>query len=190
LSIQSLSIIASPILDTARDNQFLQTLCGAEDCAIGKNIISNPKLIASEVYGCHQIRNAFDDIDFGNDGGGGIYGSTPTDMMHAFEEGIVPYILHVLFDPMSPKLLSEIDLYMDSILSKESLRSSERECFPHINFTRGFTRLTLLTASEKIGALMALVIFIRTPRGCTIMSPRFQSKASKKNYGQYWKYFG
>src|SRR5687768_14622940 len=94
-------------------------------------------------------------------------------MMHAFEEGIIPYILHILFDPMPMSMQSDIDLYMEFILSKSNLHSSEREYFPRVNFTRGFTRLTLLTAAEKVGALMALVIFLKIERGKSILGPRF-----------------
>src|SRR5688500_17401938 len=98
-------------------------------------------------------------------------------MMHAFEEGIIPYILHILFDPMPVSMQSDIDLYMEYILSKSNLRSSEQEFFPRVNFTWGFTRLTLLTASEKVGALMALVLFLKTERGKTILFPRFQKSS-------------
>src|SRR5687768_9359198 len=95
-------------------------------------------------------------------------------MMHGFEEGIIPYILHILFDPMPVSMQSDIDLYMEFILSKSNLRSSERDFFPKENFTWGFTRLTLLTASEKVGALMALVLFLKIDQGKSILAPRFQ----------------
>ena len=41
--------------------------------------------------------------------------------------------------------------------------------FPRINFTRGFTCLTLLTASEKVGVLFAAYILLHTERGQAIM---------------------
>lgn len=69
-------------------------------------------------------------MDFRNDGNFGIYGSTPTDMMHAFEEEIIPYILHILFDPMPLSMQSKIVLYMESILPKTNLQSSEKDYFP------------------------------------------------------------
>ena len=69
---------------------------------------------------------------------------------------------------------------MEALLSKENLQPSEREYFPRINFTSGFTRLTLLTASKKIGALMALVIFIKTSKGYKILSTQFKMEQAKQ----------
>ena len=177
-SISSLTELVASTSNNITETEFVDSQVSRYDKLIAINIIKTRKIIGNKVlekiFGCHRTKNAFENIDFGNNGGLGIYGSTPTDLMHAFEEGIIPYILHIVFDPMSNKLLSEIDIYMDSLLSKEKLRSSEREYFPRINFTRGFSRLTLLTAAEKIGALMALVIFIRTPIGRQILLPRFR----------------
>ncbi len=106
--------------------------------------------ILDKIFSSHRLLNAWDDIDFGNDGNFGIYGSTPTDMMHAFEEGIIPYILQILLEPMPLSMQSDIDLYMECILSKSNLQLSERSYFPHVNFTRGFTRMTQLTAAKKL----------------------------------------
>lgn len=49
-----------------------------------------------------------------------------------------------------------------------------KRVFPSANFTGGFTRLILLTVSENIGALMAVVLSIKTKRGKSILAPRFQ----------------
>src|SRR5687768_5047514 len=69
---------------------------------------------------------------------------------------------------------------MESFLSKANLRSSEKEYFPRVYFTRNFTRLSQLTASEKIGTLMALVIFLKSEHGKLIIGPRFQKSFVKK----------
>ena len=101
-------------------------------------------------------------------------------MMHAFEEGIIPYIIHIVLNPMPNKFLSELEIYMDSLLTKDNLQLSEHICFSRINFTQGLIRLTLLMATDRIGALMAVVIIICTPKGHTIMSAQFE--LSNKNH--------
>ena len=46
----------------------------------------------------HQ--SAFCNIWFG-DNPNGIYGATPTDLMHAFLHGIIPYVVKLILDPFT-----------------------------------------------------------------------------------------
>ena len=48
--------------------------------------------VLHHVLGAHVVDNAFFQIDFGNNPRG-IFGATPTDPMHAFEEELVPMLL-------------------------------------------------------------------------------------------------
>ena len=45
--------------------------------------------------------------------------------------------------------------------------------FPRVNFTRGYSRLTLLSSEEQTGALLALVLVLGTDKGQEILGPRF-----------------
>jgi hypothetical protein len=49
-------------------------------------------------------------------------------------------------------------------------RSSVLNEFPRINFTRGFTRLTMLSQAEKVGVLFALHVLLHTNKGKELMS--------------------
>ena len=55
--------------------------------------------VLEKVFSSHVVDNAFFKLNFGPNPSG-IFGATPTDLMHAFEEGLVPYFLHVLIDPL------------------------------------------------------------------------------------------
>ena len=58
--------------------------------------------VLEKVFSSHVVDNAFFKLNFGPNPSG-IFGATPTDLMHAFEEGLVPYFLHVLIDPLLPR---------------------------------------------------------------------------------------
>ena len=45
--------------------------------------------------------------------------------------------------------------------------------FPRINFTRGFTRLTLLSSKERVDVLLALIVVLKTNKGRDIINDRF-----------------
>lgn len=177
-SVECLSLVANSSINGEVVNKFsVRQSSEALVNMVQKNMKYRYQVTTSildRIFSSHQLDNVWDQIDFGNNGNLGIYGSTPTDMMYAFEEVIVPYILHILFDPIPISMQAETDLYVESILLTTNLWSSECEFFPRVNFTRGFTRLTVLIASEKIGASMGIVIFLRTERGKQIMGPRFQ----------------
>jgi hypothetical protein len=127
--------------------------------------------------GTHRVMNAFFGMDFGPSPHG-IFGALRADIMHAFEAGMIAKVLAITFDPIPPTLLSRIDRFMDLILHKKRLRSAERESYPRVNFTRGFTRITLLTCNERVGSLLGLAILLATKQGAEMLSVRFSP-----NYG-------
>jgi hypothetical protein len=51
---------------------------------------------------------------------------------------------------------------------------------PPVNFTQGFSRLTLLSSEEQVGELLALVIVLHTDRGRAILSDRFSPGFDKR----------
>jgi hypothetical protein len=48
----------------------------------------------------------------------GIHGATPTDLMHAFLEGVVKYIMHLVIDPMKPVDKAQLDFWIDHVFGK------------------------------------------------------------------------
>ena len=75
------------------------------------------------VLGAHVVDNAFFRIDFGNNPRG-IFGATPTDPMHAFEEGLAPMLLEVILDPLPDSSKKELDSLVESLFSKSNNRST------------------------------------------------------------------
>ena len=92
---------------------------------------------------------------------------------------VFKYIHETFLDPLHPTEAKEIDYMVETILGRSVLRSSILGEYPRINFTRGFTRLTLLTASEKVGVLFAVYILLHTERGQEIMEKVLKRQQEK-----------
>ena len=98
----------------------------------------------------------------------GIWGATPTDLMHALPLGIFKYCLEIIItDSMPPRLRMEIDV-MASDFNKRN-RQMHRRTFPKTDFSKGVTNLTLLTADEMCGLMFLLTVLFQTSRGWEIL---------------------
>jgi hypothetical protein len=139
--------------------------------------------ILHTVLGSHVVDNAFFRTSFGNNPRG-IFGATPTDPMHAVEEGMAPMILEVLIDPLPDSAKQKLDEIVESLFSKSSNRSSQRSEYPRISFSGGYSSLTQLSADEKMGKLFALAIVAETPVGREILlqrcDPDFDQKRKER----------
>jgi hypothetical protein len=123
--------------------------------------------ILKNVFGQHLVDLVWFQIDQGPNPGG-CFSSTPIDPMHAFEEGIVPYILSVIIDPLSDIARSNIDSIAWNIVSGNRWNAD----YPRMNFSGGFSSLTQLTADEKMGKLLLLYVILNTPLGEDIFEKR------------------
>jgi hypothetical protein len=115
----------------------------------------------------HVFKNAFDDVDFGGDPRG-IFGCTPTDLMHAFLEGVLKHAMIAIFDTILPSKKILLDRLVDDVI--RSQRSCIREVYPRTNFSKGFTNLTLLTANEWLGVCFTIMLLSMMDRGIEVLS--------------------
>jgi NACalpha-BTF3-like transcription factor len=129
------------------------------------------KEILKKALGSHAVINAFFPLDFGSDHG--VFGHTFSDLMHVLEEGIFKYLLSVFLLPLSDTTAGDLDDLATKLLGPEANRCHGMRLFPRVNFTRGFTRLTLLSSEERVGELLALVILLQTDQGQAILEDRF-----------------
>lgn len=115
-------------------------------------------------HGIQPSINAFvlNNISFGYDVHG-IFGALPTDLMHAFQSGVLPYLLRIALDMLSPAEKATLDELVDRVLYKQ--RSSCKGDYPRYCFANGFTSLTQLTSDEWVGTLFTLLLVLRTEEG-------------------------
>jgi len=129
----------------------------------------------------HMHESAFQNIWFG-DNPHGIYGAVPTDLMHAFLHGIVPYAIKTLLSPFTNKEKHFLDDLVDQTLV--TICSSERTKYPRCSFTRGISNLKLLTATEWAGVAFTVALMMTTEAGYKLFNKvcKRKEKNWKKNY--------
>lgn len=101
----------------------------------------------------------------------GIFGSNPTDLMHAFQSGICPRVSRISLDRLSVGEKTELDDLVDDVFA--SHRSSQKDQYPRYSFSNGFSSLTQITSGEWVGVIFTLLIVLRTERGRKIFEPHF-----------------
>ena len=87
-----------------------------EECA---DIMTELKKLST-----HMHSSAFSQIWFGENPHG-IYGATPTDLMHAFLQGITPYSLRIMMESLTLKEKESLDLLCDHCFI--TIHSSEKQ---------------------------------------------------------------
>ena len=140
------------------------------DCATSKKASKQLQLLST-----HVVNNAFDKVCFAGDSRG-IYGCTPTDMMHALLEGVLKYTTQCIFLGLNVNQKVNLDGIVDDIFCSE--RNTMRRYFPRTNFSKGFTNLTLLTATEQTGVCFTLMLLTMTKRGQHIIEQSLASQAA------------
>ena len=129
-----------------------------------KRKVKIARALLYKMYATYPVTNAFWDVDFG-DNAFGVYRATVDDAMHFDELGKITYIAESFLQPFSDSDSSQLDSLVEKLLSKSTLRSSARYHQPRLNYHRGFSRLSLLTASEHVGVLFACYIILHTSEG-------------------------
>jgi hypothetical protein len=123
--------------------------------------------ILEKVYSTYPINNAWSKVCFGANKEG-IFRATLDDPMHYCDSGSFLYLAQVAFLSMTDGERLEMERII-KILFK-SIRSSVREDLPRGKFSSGFSRTTLMTAGEKIGLILSLLVTLGTETGSSLFS--------------------
>jgi hypothetical protein len=153
-------------------NEDVDTISGEKKhISAAKRRVRICKEILKKALGSHAVRNAFFLVDFASEYG--VFGHTFADTMHVLEEGLFKYLLATFLEPLSESATEDLDKFVAKLLGPKANRCHGMRLFPRVNFTRGFSRLTLLSSEERVGELLALVIVLQTDTGREILSDRF-----------------
>jgi hypothetical protein len=120
----------------------------------------------------HPVNNAFlsRGIRFGLDPRN-IWGANPIDLMHAFQSGVLMYLVKMTLENLTPTKKTKLDRHVDYLFS--NLRSCKRKEYPRLNFSKGFSKLTQLTSDEWAGKLFVILVVLRTDKGRSILEKSF-----------------
>lgn len=116
-------------------------------------------LEALQLLSGHRVNNAFRDVCFGGDPRG-VFGAITIDVMHALEEGLIKYVCKILMALFTDGVKGTLDEIVDNVIANS--KSTCRKWFPRVNFTHGFTNLTLLSATEWVGIAFTFLLLLQT----------------------------
>eukprot|EP00957_Ditylum_brightwellii_P055755 4224743-Ditylum_brightwellii.AAC.1 len=88
------------------------------------------------------------------------------DFMHSVESGIFEYLGKSVFFGLTEKKAEKAEVCMRSVLG--GLRSSVCENYPRWRIVEGFSKQTLMTATERVGSCLALAILLKFPKIATL----------------------
>ena len=125
------------------------------------------RTVLEKVYSMYPIVNAWNEVSFGANVNG-IYRATLDDPMHYCDSGSFFYIIQVAFLSMTNSERTEMEKIVQTYFRGK--RSSMREDLPRGKFTDGFSRTTLMTASEKVGSVFSLYVTLGTPEGSRLFT--------------------
>ena len=145
--------------------------------------------VLKEVFSSHVVDNAFFKLDMGPNPAG-IFGGTPTDLMHAVEEGFIPCLLSVIVDPMTDTQKEVLNSIASSMFQRNNCPASRRQDYPRTSFSGDFTSLTLLSADEKVGKLLLLYLVCITKQGQKVLNDRCNHDFDEKRKKNREKFTG
>ena len=119
--------------------------------------------------------NALFDIDCGGDPYG-VFSMIHTEGLHAIEQGLIPYMLEILFDSFPKAEQRTLDHLIKGFLAYP--RQHGYKQFPRLIWQDGVTTLTHLTADLKVGKIFAICCIASTLEGEQFFSTVLENGAA------------
>jgi hypothetical protein len=139
-------------------------------------------LTALDAMLAHCCDNAFFDIKFSHNPFG-ITLTTPSDMMHLFESGIVKRVCQTFVDSMSTDVRVRVDNLIETLFRSQRMTLSNSQNFLCTNFRGGTMRLTMLSSHHWPGMMFTFLLLLLTPRGAEICCSCFlDNDVEEPNY--------
>ena len=126
----------------------------------------------------HKCVNAFTNILIG-DPNYKIFGSVPTDPMHAVDNSVMEKVLQLIFECMTDGQKNRLDELAQHF--HRTHRQSTRKDFPQTDFSNGVTTISLKTAMEETGLVFLLICLAQFDEGWTLLDDALRRKGHNTN---------
>ena len=107
----------------------------------------------------------------------GIWGANPVDLMHAFQSGIVKYLVKMIIDGLPTSKQVALDRLVHKLF--HNLRCKEKSDYPRLTFSKGYSKLSMITSDEWVGKLFVLLLVLKTDEGTAILGNAFEKEDIK-----------
>jgi hypothetical protein len=146
-----------------------------------KELVESNNVAALKAISQHNVYSAWFDVGYGGCRYGIFSAACPVEALHAFENGLIPDALHILFDEeMYPAQLRELDRLVIEIsrgARQKYFTSGSNPEMPRLRWLDGITNLSDLEAKYKVGIMLTVVIITLTDDGFALFTRVFGSAA-------------
>ena len=118
-------------------------------------------------WSMHKLDNIYHRIHF-MDPVRGVYGATPSDLLHCVRSGPMKVCNKLILDEISPLGKKKLDNMARNF--HKNNRQTYRKAYPTTDFTNGITNLTNITADEHVGMMFLFVILSHFDDGWNLLS--------------------
>jgi hypothetical protein len=137
------------------------------------------ELLLKKVLGSKVVDNPFARLPYGANRNE-IHAATTADILHVIKNGLVPKLLVIIFGLMPDSQQAAIDRHVDHMFASGMNRSCETDRLPRVSFHKGYTKLTELSGSERMGQVFVLALLLRTKTGRELIQPRLAPDFDEK----------
>ena len=123
----------------------------------------------------HKVDNAYNYVLFA-DPKHGIFGATPTEIMHVFRSGMIKVAVTLVLDYIPDSMKMELDLMAKRFHKKH--RQTIRKVYPATDFTNGVTNLTQISNAERLGLVFLFVVLSNYDRGWHILDSTLKKRTT------------
>jgi hypothetical protein len=113
------------------------------------------------------------------------YYACTVDMMHAFEHGVLVYVLKAFVELISKPKCQKIDRLVCVMFANH--HCSEKDTYPRTNLTKGVTNLKLMKCYKWAGFVLVYLILAQSYKGSLLLKYRMddhKTNFAKKNERQ------
>ena len=142
------------------DNPNIQ--CNYMKRSYVKHLVSENKVDDLQSISQHNISNAFDNVTLGKHTAG-IHALMPSEILHQLFLGVMQYVLNSFFNEFSALPKSRMDAF-GRLLFHYGRHNSDRS-IPSFNSRNGFTNLTKLRGSDRIGTCLLCFLVLSMEYG-------------------------
>ena len=149
--------------------------------------VLDQSLVQTQHMSQHLVINAYHRLDYGANEGG-IYEACPPDVMHAFVEGVLKYVVDVFFYGIVGQTAAvDIDRVVNCY-SQHAPSQTGRKQFPRTSFKGGISKTTNMAAHEYQGIAVVLSLSMHDPEIQGFLERSFKT-ARKAGLFQYHQLF-
>jgi len=133
----------------------------------------------------HNAWSAFFDVDFGGCKFGVFSAAMPIEALHSIENGIMNYVLRVLFDEkLSEKQNAALDRLVKKMVNWSRqfyLSAGTQKQMPALLWNSGISTITNTTANAKVGMVLTIFALSLTNEGNQFFNSSFKNNTTTSN---------